>query len=195
MFNRAVSRLSRKRPPSGKRFPGLRGLGIGEPPGARMRRPGRCCLPHPPGHPSLLPEVGRGSAMPRAGRATSPCSVQRPRGPSRGGSAESRDARWGGSLSERRNNSRFLFSDGLGEKGDPKHLQTLEVVWALDSESRTEFWRSPPPLRALVRSAEPAEGTPGPGGSDWAAWPGLLGVFGSAPRSRNVGRRRTVNTR
>ena len=59
-------------------------------------------------------------------------------------------------MSERRNNSSFLFSDGLGEKGDPKHLQSLEVVWALDSESRTsrEFppFGSPlPPLRALVR--------------------------------------------
>lgn len=68
-------------------------------------------------------------------------------------------------MSERRNNSSFLFSDGLGEKRDPKHLQTLEVVWALDSESRTsrEF---PPSLRESSASAA------GVGANDAHAAPG-----------------------
>lgn len=81
MFNRAVSRLSRKRPPSGKRLPGSacregrrapagpgNPSGLWEPPGPVLSA----------GHPSLLGSGGAGQCAPTgspAGRAASPRSV------------------------------------------------------------------------------------------------------------------------
>lgn len=59
-------------------------------------------------------------------------------------------------MAERRNKGSFIFSDCLGEKGDPKYPQTLQLAWTVDFESRTargfpQFWSSLPVLRALVR--------------------------------------------
>lgn len=72
MFNRAVSRLSRKRPPSGK---GLHGWGTGVPPGAAMSRSSRRCRSRasfPPARARhLLPAPSSVFAVPAAAGAQS----------------------------------------------------------------------------------------------------------------------------
>lgn len=116
MFNRAVSRLSRKRPPSGRRPPGLAGWGPVRPKVPRGAAP--------TSFPPAWTRARLGDAAPTrtpADRAASPRAVQHRRGPSGGGGAGPREQQRGGSLAERRNRGTFLFSDCLGGKGDPKY--------------------------------------------------------------------------
>lgn len=103
MFNRAVSRLSRKRPPSGKLLPGPEGWGLWRPEGLEESW-------------GILPSLLDSGA---AGRCRPDENPGRPRHFSRRGPAflwfqqpwerRAREASRGGILAERRNSNSFLF--------------------------------------------------------------------------------------
>jgi hypothetical protein len=194
MFNRAVSRLSRKRPPSGKLLAGSahgdRGTGRD-----REEPPRPAC---PLGIPSLPSGLGRGSEVPPRREPRPPRHFSAlgcaPRGPRRRGSAESRETLRGGSLAERGTRAVFFLvmvwekrrsktppnSGGrVGSRFRKQYAGGFPPLWSEFSASAAGDWgRMPPRARG---------GPAGPRASLWAVGPAVPGPAALHPGAQKWG--------
>lgn len=169
MFNRAVSRLSRKRPPSGKLRPGPR-AGCGGAPGAVGSRRASS----PPAWP------GRGWALPSRREPRPPAPLRFPP------RLERRARRPGEEVRRPEEHSRLLGSDGEERRGTTPRTWVPCGLW-LPRAARRAGPRAPEwPVRAASAGAEDARRAPGGGGPDRGHATGHPGLGCRRPQPRTL---------